>query len=215
MRVGIPDKTGMRIGAIILAGGRGTRMGQPKDSLPFAGEPLLRRAIRNLQPACSPVVVVARDAQQVLPDLPEGVARTHDLPGHRGPLAALAAGLDWLAADGGLGAADAAFAAACDQPFVDAAFVRWLAAKLAAHDVAMPFAAGLRQPLCALYRIGVRAAAHRLLANGTTTPRSLADAVTTVLVDEAELRTFDPELACLVNVNTPEQLAAATARLGR
>lgn len=205
----------MRIGAIILAGGRGKRMGQPKDSLPFVGEPLLLRAIRVLRPACAPLVTVARSADQALPPLPADVERTHDRPGADGPLAGLAAGLAWLGTAGGLGARDLAFATACDLPFVSAELVTWLAARIGEHDCVMPRAFGVLQPLCALYRLDALRTAERLLAAGIATPRSLHDELPTRLVDEAELRTFDPELTCLTNVNSREQLAAAEARARR
>ena len=48
-----------RLGAIILAAGGSSRMGRPKQLLPFQGRSLLRGAIENTRSAgCDPVVVV-------------------------------------------------------------------------------------------------------------------------------------------------------------
>src|SRR5688572_24971797 len=169
----IPDKVTMRLAAIILAGGRSTRMGRPKDSLPFAGTTLLARTCATLAACAAPVVVVARDAAQELPPLPDDVVRTHDAVADRGPLLGLAAGLRWLATTGGFGPDDAAFASACDHPFLTPAAVRAIAGALGDHDVVMPHAAGFLQPLCAVYRVRVLPAVDELVRAGTVSPRAL------------------------------------------
>jgi CTP:molybdopterin cytidylyltransferase MocA len=49
----------MRVGAVVLAAGASTRLGDPKQLLTLAGETLLERAVRVAREAgCSPVVVV-------------------------------------------------------------------------------------------------------------------------------------------------------------
>ncbi len=50
----------MSIGAIILAAGGSTRLGQPKQFLKFEGDSLVRRAVATAVD-CDPVVVVAGD----------------------------------------------------------------------------------------------------------------------------------------------------------
>lgn len=205
----MPDKERMRLGAIILAGGRSARMGRPKEALPFAGAPLLARIAAALAPACEPVVVVARDARQELPTLPAAVLRTHDDAPGRGPLAGLAAGLRRLAAHG-FGPADAAFVVACDHPFVDAAFARCLAAALADADAAMPEVAGRVEPLCAIYRLRCLPRIDALLAAGDAGPRALAAGA--AQVPEAALRAVDPELRALCDVDTAADYDAARRR---
>jgi molybdopterin-guanine dinucleotide biosynthesis protein A len=51
----------MRCAAIILAGGRSRRMGQPKAFLEFEGETLLERAVRTVR-QLDPVEVLHRGA---------------------------------------------------------------------------------------------------------------------------------------------------------
>ncbi|MBL9077387.1 MAG: molybdenum cofactor guanylyltransferase [Planctomycetes bacterium] len=199
----------MRIGAILLAGGRSERMGRPKESLPLHGNTLLGRAVKCLVGAADPVVVVARDEQQALPPLPHGVVRIHDERSGAGPLEALVTALRWLGDRAGFAADDAAFVTACDQPFLSAEAVQWLVDRLGDHELVMPRAGGLLQPLCAVYRLSVLAFAERLLATGTETPRSLAAAATARVLDEDELRSFDPRLRFLQNLNTPEDYRRA------
>jgi molybdopterin-guanine dinucleotide biosynthesis protein A len=203
----MPDKERMRLGAIILAGGRSARMGRPKEALPFGGAPLLARIAQALAPACAPVVVVARDDAQELPPLPPGALRAVDgLPG-RGPLAGLQAGLRRLAA-AGFGPDDAAFVVACDHPFVDGAFARFLADQMGDADAALPEVGGRSEPLCAVYRLRCLPRVDALLAAGNAGPSALADGHA-ARVGEAALRDFDPALRALRDVDTAADYDAA------
>lgn len=199
----------MRIGALILAGGRSERMGRPKESLPLHGDTLLGRAAACLSACAEATVVVARDGNQQLPALPPGITRVHDDPTGQGPLGALVTGLRWFGERAGFAAHDAVFATACDQPFLTAEAVHWLVARLGDHELVMPRIAGILQPLCAVYRLSVLPFAERLLATGTVTPRSLAAAATARVLEEGEVRAFDPSLRFAQNVNTPEDYRRA------
>lgn len=199
----------MRIGSLILAGGRSIRMGQPKESLPFRGGTLLGRLAAELQTGCQPVVVVARGGDQILPQLPPGVLVTADERPDGGPLWGMRSGLRFLRQHGHLGTGDAVFVGACDAPFVRADFVAWLASRLGSAQLVMPCVAGVLQPLCAVYRLEVLTAIDQLLARDVRTPRALAAAVPSRIVDETDLEQIDPTHRCVENVNTPEDYARA------
>ncbi len=203
----------MRIGAVILTGGRGQRMGRAKESLPFGDRSLLAHVVHNLQPVADPVVVVARDLHQELPALPPGAVLACDELAAGGPLAGLCAGLRALRQHAGFGDDDVAFVTGCDMPFVDATLVRWLLALLGDHAVLMPRTGGVLQPLCALYRLSTLRHADALLAAGERTPRSLAGQPSAAIVDEATFLAFDPRGRHLRNVNTPADYEAALAEL--
>lgn len=206
----MPDKIAMRLGSLILAGGRSTRMGRPKESLPFGGDTLLGRAIAAIAPACRPIVVVARGDQD-LPPLPPAVERIADASPGEGPLAAIATGLAHLRRAHDFGDDDAAFVVGCDQPFVDAALVAFLRERLGDARLVMPRASGHLQPLCAIWRIGTDGAIDGLLRAAVRTPRRLAEVVATRIVDDTELRAIDPDLRCLQNVNSPTDYERALA----
>ena len=55
--------------AVILTGGKSSRMGQPKALLLFDGEPLIVHMVRNLARLFADIVVVAAPDQE-LPALP-------------------------------------------------------------------------------------------------------------------------------------------------
>jgi molybdopterin-guanine dinucleotide biosynthesis protein A len=199
-------RDGGRRGALVLAGGRSTRMGRDKATLRFGPETLLQRVVRRVAPSVEEVVVVARPGQS-LPPLPAAVRRAEDDVSDQGPLRGLAAGLR-------AATADALFATSCDVPFLSPAVVDLLFARLGAADVAMPEADGRAQPLAAVYRRRALPAVERLLAEGRTRPVFLLDAVPSVRVPEEEIRRVDPDLATLANLNTPDLYEDALRRRG-
>ncbi|MEY3228037.1 MAG: putative molybdenum cofactor guanylyltransferase, partial [Planctomycetota bacterium] len=81
----------MRPGAILLCGGRSTRMGRDKSRLPFGDDTLLLRVLRRvaegLQKVCdAPQIVVVSAADQVVEQLPAGVRTVVDTEPCEGPL---------------------------------------------------------------------------------------------------------------------------------
>lgn len=193
-----------RRAALVLCGGRSTRMGRDKATLPFHGEPLLCRVVARVCEAVDELVVVARPGQE-LPELPPGVRVVRDEVPDQGPLGGLVPGLAAISAP-------VAFATACDVPFLSARVVELLFERLGTHDVAVAEAEGFLHPLCAVYRTGVRDALASLLAAGRLRPVFLYDLRPTLRVSEAELRAVDPDLLSLANLNTRESYAAALAR---
>lgn len=85
----------MEFDAIILAGGRSSRLGGvPKSRLIVDGATLLERSLRAAG-AAGRTVVVGPDPG----DLPDGILSCREDPPFAGPAAAIAAGLDALAVD--------------------------------------------------------------------------------------------------------------------
>ena len=84
----------------VLCGGKSTRMGAPKATLPFGPETMLQRVVRLLETVVAPIVVVAARGQE-LPELSPDVPITRDEQDARGPLEGLRAGLKALPATAG------------------------------------------------------------------------------------------------------------------
>jgi len=202
----------MRTGAIILCGGRSTRMGRDKASLPFGPETMLERMVRLVGESVAPArIVVVASPDQPLPLLPAPVRVTLDRTPDAGPLEGLAAG---LAALGGL--ADAAFATSCDAPLLVPAFITRMFELLDGGDwqIAAPQGEEYAHPLGAAYRLSVFPEAERLLAEDRRSLQGLLASVPTRRVPLADLQDIDQELASLKNVNTPEAYDAALRAAG-
>jgi molybdopterin-guanine dinucleotide biosynthesis protein A len=200
----------MRKGAIILCGGKSSRMGRDKVTLPFGPELMLQRVVRLIAEAVelkNTVVVAAPN--QSLPDLPIGVQVARDVQPHRGPLAGMAIGLRTLA-----DRADAVYATACDVPLLIPAFVNRMFDLLDDFDIVVPFDDQRHHPLAAAYRPTVLAHVQKLLDSGRMSPRFLFDEAPTRQIPVDELRDVDPRLSTLQNLNCQEDYFAALATAG-
>jgi molybdopterin-guanine dinucleotide biosynthesis protein A len=198
----------MRTGGIVLCGGKSSRMGWPKVTLPFGAESLLERVLRRLGEAVQPLVVVASPEQQ-LPALPANVGIVRDEREGRGPLEGLCAGLSAMH-----GRATAAFASGCDAPLLSPDFVRRMVESLGPHDIAVPVDGSLYHPLAAVYRVSVLPHIRRLLAADRLRPAFLFEETDTRKVPVETLRSVDPELHSLANLNYPRDYLRALADAG-
>ncbi len=186
-------------------------MGQPKAWLPFGEEVLLQRVVRlvGLAKGVGPIVVVAAPGQEI-PPLPDSVRIVRDAVSGRGPLQGLAAGL--AALPPGI---DLAYATATDVPFLQPAWIDYLASLIGENDIAMPRAGGFHHPLAAIYRAStVLPAIEDLLKVDRLRPFFLMERVRTRIVEAEELRTVDAALQTLKNLNNPDDYQAALAMLG-
>lgn len=140
----------MDVEAIVLAGGRGSRLGGiDKAALEVDGESMLDRTLRAV--AGFRVIIVGAD------DAPDGVVSVREEPRWSGPAAAIGAGLREVTTPYVL-------VVACDQPFLDEA-IPVLLESMGEKDGAIAVdETGRRQHLM----IGVRTAA--LVASAATHP---------------------------------------------
>lgn len=200
-------------GAIILAGGKSSRMGSPKAALDWHGSTLLRRVTGLAQRTVDGPVVVVRAPGQELPALHPSIEVASDAREGRGPLQGLAAG---LAAIGDR--AEVAYASSADVPLLHPAFMRRVIAAFSPDvDVVLPEIHGFRQPLSAAYRTSLLPEVEALIAADKLKPaflfercrvRRLDDAA---MLGDASLAAGDPELASVRNLNEPTDYEEAHA----
>jgi molybdopterin-guanine dinucleotide biosynthesis protein A len=190
-------------------------MGTPKAALEWHGSTLLRRTVGILARATGGPVVVVRASGQDLPGLPAGTVVVDDPRDGKGPVQGIAAG---LAAQ--RGQAETVFITSTDLPFLHPAFINRVLTSLEAPgpDVALPVARGYQQPLAAAYRTGLAGLAERLVKEDRLRPAFLFQECVVTRLDDAALladpllAALDPDLDSLLNVNTPDDYAAARRR---
>ncbi len=180
--------------AIVLAGGRSRRMGEPKALLDWHGTPLVHRVAETLMRACEPVVVVAA-AGLDLP-LPPGAEVVVDTHRDRGPLEGVATGAAALH-----GRAAAVFLAAVDLPLLDVAFIADLLAALPGHDAVVPVAGGRDQPLAAAYTLPALERSRALLDAGRSRALDLLEGMHVRRIEAGELAASES----LQSANTPQE----------
>lgn len=183
---------------VVLAGGAGRRMGQPKGSIVFEGRTLAQRAVDTLAPLCERVLLSV--APGVVSGV-EGAVAIEDLrPAGRGPLAGLAA------AFAAAGVVDL-LVLACDYPFADTAFCGRIVAaagRFPEDEVLLPADGSRRDhPLVALWRGGSAPAVVAALSRGEHAVRSVVGVLRVRRLDAGDfgLANLDPFLR---NWNFPE-----------
>jgi molybdopterin-guanine dinucleotide biosynthesis protein A len=200
-------------GAIILAGGRSSRMGSPKAALEWHGSTLLRRVTGLAQRSVDGPVVVVRAPGQELPELHPSIEVVSDARDGRGPLQGLAAGLEAIG-----DRAEVAYASSTDVPLLHPAFIRRVVNALTADvDVVLPEVHGFRQPLAAAYRTRLLPEVEGLIAADKLKPAFLFERCRVLRLDDAAmlrdaaLAAADPGLVSVRNLNEPGDLAQAQA----
>jgi molybdenum cofactor guanylyltransferase len=188
--------------AVVLTGGKSSRMGRPKALLPFDDEPLIAHIVRRLGRACAETVVVAAPDQE-LPPLP--VALVHDQVAYQGPVSGIYHGLK-------AAHKEVCFVTSCDAPFLNLALISHLLSQVSDWDVVVPFWQERFQPLHAVYRRSVAPLLHEQLERGELRPISLYPKVRTREIPEDEVRRFDPEGLSFLNMNTPQDYQTAVER---
>lgn len=197
-----------RQGAIILCGGRSSRLGSDKALLPFGNETMLQRIVGTVASVVEPrsVIVIASPDQQ-LPPLAVPVAR--DETPYQGPLHALTRGFTSLPTG-----VEAVFVTGCDAPLLQPAVMEWLFNELGDFDAAIPFDGERFHPLCAIYRRSIVETINRLLAEGQGALQQLAKHVRTKRLSMESLRAIDPDWLSFQNVNTQQDYSRALAAAG-
>jgi molybdopterin-guanine dinucleotide biosynthesis protein A len=186
--------------AIILAGGKSTRLGRDKASEMLLGKPLLQRAIERVEGLVAQCVVV-RAAGQVLPDVPaHGSLRVvEDVYSDSGPLGGLYTGL--AAVDSALG-----LVVACDMPLLQPSLLGVLLRQAAGHEAVVPVTAAGPEPLCAVYSRECLPAVKQRLDDADYKVMNTLQDLNVLYLDEEEWRRFDPEGLSFLNVNTQADL---------
>jgi molybdenum cofactor guanylyltransferase len=199
----------VRAGAVVLAGGRSSRMGRPKALLEWDGRTAVEHAVAVARTGVrgGPVCLVRARGQE-LPSLEALVVE--DPVSFAGPLAALTEGLAALD-----GRCEVAFACGVDTPLLAPELVRVVVAALRyGDDAVVPVIAGRAQPLLAAYRVSLVSRLRELLAQGRSGLKDVPEAAAVRSLTEAELlaspelAAADPELRSALNANTPEEWAA-------
>jgi len=185
--------------AVILVGGKSSRMGRAKALLPFDNEPLIAHVVRRLKSWFPEIIVVAAPDQE-LPELSAVLVR--DEIAYQGPVSGIYHGLK-------AATKDVCFVTSCDAPFLNFELIDHLLEQISEYDVVVPFWQERFQPLHAIYRTSVVPLLKEQLERRELRPIFLYDKVRTRKIQEAEIRRLDPEGLSFLNMNSPADYDAA------
>ncbi|MEW4489271.1 molybdenum cofactor guanylyltransferase [Thalassoglobus sp. JC818] len=187
------------LGAILLCGGRSSRMGRPKHMLPFGGRTVLEIVAETIGKVAERIVVVAASGQE-LPTLDTSCEIIRDEEEFQGPLAGLLLGMRHFDS-----ATDRVFLSGCDVPLIRLEFLNGVIGELEDFEMAIPEAGGFLHPLSAVYRMSIRDKVEELYSHGERRPRRLVERCDVKTIAEERLREFDPQLDSLKSMNSPDE----------
>jgi len=198
----------MAYSAIILAGGRGKRMGyREKALMVINGKPLVTYVIQSLEKVVDEIIISVRDrAQEELMNLMlPGYTCVCDEFENKGPLSGILSGLT-------LCRNEFCFIAACDMPFINGDIVKKLFSMSEAHDAVIPrWEDGFLEPLHAVYRCETMIRETRkAIESGETIILAPIFRMNVNYMDIGTIRKIDPDLRTLININTPEDMERIT-----
>jgi molybdopterin-guanine dinucleotide biosynthesis protein A len=191
------------ISGAVLAGGRSSRFGRDKALLEIDGQTLLQRTVGAVRAVTTDVIVLGPPERATQVDDVQVIG--DEIPGI-GPLGGIYSAL--RARPG-----NAMLVVAVDLPFLNAVLLQHLVALAPTADVVLPLVNGRGQQTHAVYGPACLPHITRQIAADDYKIDRFFPLVRVRLVEDDELRRFDPQLESFRNVNTPELWQAALAEL--
>jgi molybdopterin-guanine dinucleotide biosynthesis protein A len=198
---------GKMVGALILAGGRGDRIGRKKALLSLGGRSLISYVIEAAFEFSDEIFVIVEKEEDIegLGQLPNYVSAVSDVIPGRGPLMGMYSGLRYLRSEYSV-------ILPCDSPFIKANVMRYLIERVQGFDAAVPiWTNGYVEPLHSVYRVkAALKAAKEALKEGELRMRDLEERLNNVMyVSTEDLKRFDPGLISFFNINSDADLRVA------
>jgi molybdenum cofactor guanylyltransferase len=187
----------MEAAAIILAGGKSSRMGTNKALLKINEQTNIERIRDELAKHFSDIVLVTNhpDEYEFL-----GLNMTSDQYIDKGPLAGLHAGLE-------ASPYDVNVLVACDMPFISGELAKFLADSCTDYDAVIPVIDGVQNPLFAAYHKRVAAIAAQKIESGRLAIKAMLDQLNVLYLSEETMGNFSGESLArtFFNMNKPEE----------
>jgi molybdopterin-guanine dinucleotide biosynthesis protein A len=195
------------ISAILLAGGKSSRLGTDKAKVKLNGESFIIQDIAKKLSAVSDDIVISTNGRRY-EDITVPVRWATDVSPGAGSLMGLYSGL--LAVQ-----YDYAIAVACDMPFINIDLLKCMISMPHDYDALIPRVGEKTEQLHALYSKKCLPAIENALKSGRLKISAFLSDIRVKYVPEDVINRYDPEHLSFFNVNTQEQLKEAKDILGR
>ena len=200
---GKTERYTLGISCIVLAGGKGLRLGRDKVSETIGRRSLLQRVLSNISSLSSDIIIVTAK-EQSFPQL-TGYSKlrviTDAYPG-KGALGGIYTGLT---------ASESFYSlvVASDMPFLNPALLEYMIQLAANFDVVTPRVGSMVEPLHAVYSKDCLAPIEGLIKQGNLKVSDLLPLVRVRYVEAEEIDSFDPKHLSFFNINTEADLETA------
>ena len=193
----------MNISCIVLAGGRGVRLGRDKALETIGNQSLLQRAVSSLRPFDSEVIIVTTQEQSLLQSVHHPRLRVvADIYPGKGALGGLYTG---LVTSGSL----YNIVVACDMPFLSYGLLHYMIKLSSGFDAVVPRLGGDVEPLHAVYSKECLVSIQSLLKKGRLSIAELFSMIRVRYIGVEEIDKFDPKHLSFFNINTEADLSRA------
>lgn len=198
----------LEISGIVLAGGKGIRLGQNKILETIGKRTLLERVISKISQLCREIIVVTSTEQTV----PQSISSPSlkivpDISPGKGPLVGIYTGLKasnyWYN-----------LVVACDMPFLNQALLRYMIQLSTNYGMVVPRLDNLVEPLHAVYSKDCLAAIEDMIKLNELSVNKLMGLVRVRYVEADEIDWLDPQHLSFFNINTKADLEKARKLAG-
>jgi molybdopterin-guanine dinucleotide biosynthesis protein A len=193
----------LNINCIVLAGGKGQRLGSDKVLETIGDESLIRRTITTLRRFQGDIIVVVNIARfdLGLDSLPRIRFAIDTYPG-KGPLSGIHGGLKHSSSPYNI-------VVACDMPFLNVDLLGYMAGQANGYDAVVAQLEGGLEPLQAVYGKSCLQAIEEMFAENDFQTNNLFARINTSFIKTAELDSFDPQHLSFFNINTKSDINRA------
>jgi len=191
-----PDPLSKDVTGIILAGGKSTRYGRNKALVNIDGISLIERVLRVLHDVFEHIILITNTPHEYAY---LGLPMYEDLIKGLGPIGGVYTGLSVISNEAG-------FFVACDMPLLNQNLIKYMIHEKGHFDAVVPRVSGMVEALHAVYDKRCLPIAKRLIDSGQYQTLKIYNQVSVRYVEEAEIRSFDPDLRSFININRPQDL---------
>lgn len=183
----------MQLTAIILAGGKSTRMGTDKALMTFKGRSLLDNAIDICKPVCQDILISSNNPAHQTGEIPV----VFDEYQNCGPMGGLYSGLKKSKTEWN-------FVLSVDSPFIKPEFIKKIISEIDDVDAVVPIHKKGKEPLVAFYHKNCLPEIETRIIQGNFAIYKLFESIHIKFVESEYWLQKYPDL--FYNVNRPEDL---------
>lgn len=190
------DIKNLSLTAIILAGGKSSRLGlnKSKDQMKLSGRPLIDWVISKLTSLDNlkeeNIIIVGPKEKY-----PRFKRVVQDIFPQKGPLGGIFSGLKASTSQYNL-------VVACDMPFLEVKLLQYMREEIDSNDIIIPlYNKEYIEPLCAIYSKKCLEIIEKNIQSGILSVRKIFPHLRIKFIEEGEIKKFDPKLYSFFNVN--------------
>ena len=197
-----------RLGAVVLCGGKSSRLGLDKTQLIFREHTFLERVVELVSQTTDRIVLVGpTDFSQHR--LSPQIILEKDLQVNCGPLEGIRVGLKRLSND-----VEFAFVTSCDVPLLKPQLIQLLLDQIGDHQAIVPFDGKRVYGMTAIYQTVLHQAIEKRIENKQLRVSELASEFDARMLDVDSLREIDPDLDSMTNINSAKDYRDLLKRFG-